>query len=155
MPGRHGTAIVIPPSPIWLASWKALQILLRQTCRLGAKRNKPKAGPAGQILDPLHAIRKQTRIAAKLVHKKALDHCGVGRIEHRLGSGNLGDDAAAIDIAQQYHWHISGAGKAHIGDIILAQIDFRRAPGAFDKHQIRLFAQRRETAEDGWQKLGF
>ena len=37
----------------------------------------------------------------------------------------------------------------------LAQIDFRRATGTFDEHQIRLFAQRRETAEDGWQKLGF
>ena len=97
----------------------------------------------------------KVRIAAKFIDEETRDHCRVGRIEHRLGPNDLGNDAAAIDVAEQNHRNIGRAGKAHIGDIVLAQIDFRRAPGAFNKNQIRLFAKCCETAEDSGQKLWF
>ena len=155
MPGKTGTAIVIASPRGGLGVESASESSSGKSCGRGAKRNKPKARPAGQILDALHAIGKQGRIAAKLVDEKPYDHFGVGWIEHGLGANDLSDDAAAIDVAGQNHRNTGGAGKTHIGDIVFAQIDFRSAPRAFDEDKIGVFAKGRETVEHDWQKLWF
>ena len=38
----------------------------------------------------------------------------------------LRDHAAPVDVADQHHRHVGGAGEAHIGDVVGAQIDLRR-----------------------------
>ena len=70
--------------------------------------------------------------------KNPLINCRIGRIDHRLGADDLSDDTAAIDVTHQNHRHIGGAGKAHVGDVVRAQIDFRRATGAFHKDQVSI-----------------
>jgi hypothetical protein len=45
--------------------------------------------------------------------------------------------------------------KAHIGDVIGAQVDFRRAAGAFDQHQIGLRLQSRKTLQHRRHQLRF
>ena len=44
----------------------------------------------------------------------------------------MGEHAATIDIGNEQHWAIHGLGKSHIGDIPIAQINFRGAARAFD-----------------------
>ena len=60
---------------------------------------------------------------------------------------DLGDHAAAIDIADQHDRRIRRARKTHIGDVALPQIDFGRTAGAFDQHEIGLGFHMRETLE--------
>src|ERR1700730_18805936 len=76
-----------PPARPWGA--KPERILLRQSRRIRAKTNKPKARPTGQLLDPSHAARKKNRIATKRVEEKPRDQFSVGRIEHGLGANDL------------------------------------------------------------------
>ena len=54
----------------------------------------------------------------------------VGRLEHPERAGEMGEHAAAVDVADHQHRQIGGAGKAHIGDVAVAQIDLGRAAGA-------------------------
>ena len=62
-------------------------------------------------------------------------------IDHRQRADQRGNDAAAFDIANQHHRRTNGAGETEIGQIIVPQIDFRSAAGAFDQNQIALRRQ--------------
>ena len=53
-------------------------------------------------------------------------------VEDCEGADDGGDDAAAVDVADQKGGDIGGGGKAHIGEIAVAQIDLGGAAGAFD-----------------------
>ena len=122
--------------------------------RASAKNGtRPSGCPAGRLRDALHAGGEQRGIAAKFVDDEAADQRRVLRREHGFGADQARDDAAAVDVADQHDRHVGGAGKAHIGDVVCAQIDFRRAAGAFDQHEIGLAAQAREAVEHERQKL--
>ena len=69
---------------------------------------------------------------------KPRDRAPLLGVEHRLGADQARDHAAAVDVADQHHRHVGGAGKAHIGDVVLAQIDLRRAARALDQDEIGL-----------------
>ena len=64
-----------------------------------------------------------------------------------MRADQAGDDAAAIDVAEQHHRHVGGRGKSHIGDVAGAQIDLRRAAGAFDQDDIGLAREVRKTLQ--------
>ena len=49
-----------------------------------------------------------------------------------------GDDAAAVDVADQQHRHARGRGEAHVGDVAGAQVDLGRAAGALDQDEVGL-----------------
>ncbi len=104
-------------------------------------------------LDQPHPLGEERGIAAKLIDEEPFDHGRVGRIKHHLGADDLGDDAAAINIAEQDHRNVGGAGETHVRNVILAQIDFRRAAGPFDNDNVGLGAKPRETVEHGGEKL--
>ncbi len=53
-----------------------------------------------------------------------------------MGPDQLGDDPAALDVADQHDRHPGRLGKAHIGDVARAQIDLGRAAGALDEDEI-------------------
>ena len=40
-------------------------------------------------------------------------------VEHRLRAGDLRDDAAAVDVADQHDRAIGGAREPHVGDVAL------------------------------------
>ena len=69
-----------------------------------------------------------------------------------MGADQLGDDAAALDIADQRHRNIGRLGKAHIGDVAVAQVDFRRTSCSFDEDEVRRVRETGERAEDGRQQ---
>ncbi len=64
----------------------------------------------------------------------------------------MGDDAAALDVANQRHRQIGGLGKAHIGDVAGAQIDFGRAAGALNEDEIGRPGEPVEGGEHGRQQ---
>jgi hypothetical protein len=53
-----------------------------------------------------------------------------------VGADQRGDDAAAIDIADQHDRHIGARRKPHIGDIAGPQVDFGRRSRPLDDDQI-------------------
>ena len=75
-------------------------------------------------------------------------------VDHRLGADQARDHAAAVDVADQHDRHVGGARKAHIGDVVGAQIDFGRAAGALDQHDIGLAPQALEAVEHERHQLG-
>ena len=108
-----------------------------------------KTGPAGAAFNLAVAVVKKAHIAAELVDQKAGDHRRVLRVHHHLGADNLGDDAATVDIAGQHDGHACGAGKAHVGKVVLAQVHLSRAPRPFDDNQIGALSEDTEAFEHG------
>lgn len=101
------------------------------------------------LLDQAVAIVEEARIAAKLVYEKS---CDLGRVlgwQHGLRADDLRDHAAAVDIACQDHGHVRRDGKAHIGDVVRAQVHFRRTARAFDENEVVPGAQPIEAFAHG------
>ena len=130
------------------------RIFRRQQPRVGKERHQAERLPSRQLRDARHAVGEQRRIAAELVDDEAADQRRILGRDHRLGADEAGDDAAAIDIADQHHRHVGGARKAHIGDVVGAQIDLGGAAGAFDQHDVGLGLQAGEAVEHERQQLG-
>ena len=57
-----------------------------------------------------------------------------------MGADETGDDAAAVDVADEHDRHVGRLGEAHVGDVAGAEIDFGRAAGALDQHDVHAFA---------------
>jgi hypothetical protein len=121
---------------------------------LGEERQQAERRPAGAALDVLHAIGEQRGIAAEAIDDEADDHRGISRIDDGLRADDAGDHAAAVDVAQQHHRHVGGAGEAHVGDIRRAQVHFRRRARALDQHQIGLGRKLGETLQHRAEQLG-
>ena len=92
--------------------------------------------PAGAGFDLMVTVIEQPGIAAELVDQKSLHHRGVRGIQHRLRTDDLGDHAAAVDIACQHDRDTRRARETHIRDVARAQVDFGRAARALDDDQI-------------------
>jgi hypothetical protein len=70
-----------------------------------------------------------------------------------MGADQRGDDAAAIDIADQHDRHAGARGKAHIGDVPGPEVDFRRRTRTLDNDEIGAGGDRLETFHDGAHQL--
>ena len=125
-----------------------------QPVSCGEMRNKAKGGPAGLVFDQLHRRVEEARVAAEFVDEEAADHGRVGRIDHRFRADDLGDHAAAVDIAQDDDRNIGRAGKSHIGEIASPEIDLGGGTRTFDKNEIRLGLQSIEAFENGRHEPG-
>jgi hypothetical protein len=55
------------------------------------------------------------------------------------------ENAAPVDVGNDDHRAIDGLGKAHVGDVAIAQVDLGRRPGALDQHAI---VGRRQAPQD-------
>jgi hypothetical protein len=75
------------------------------------------------------------------------------RRDHGFGAGQAGNDAAAIDIADQHHRNADSMRETHIGDVVFPQIDFGGAAGAFHQHDVGLAAQPFVAVEDERQQI--
>ena len=105
--------------------------------------------------DRRHAAVEQGRVAAELVDDEADDGRGVLRRERCFDAENLGEYAAAIDVADQHDGAVRGVGEAHIGDVALAQVELGCAARAFDEHEVGVRAHARVAVEHGAHELGF
>ena len=123
-------------------------ILGRQPRRLRQPRHDAERRPSRSAAS-IAARPSSNRfdVAAKLVDDEAMDARPLGRLEHAMGAGEAGDDAAAIDVAEQHDRHVGRRRKSHIGDVAGAQIDLRRAAGAFDQDDIGIAREVRKTLQ--------
>ena len=69
-----------------------------------------------------------------------------------MRADQLGDDAAALDIADEDDRNARRLGEAHIGDVARAQVDLGRAAGTLDQHEVRALAEVREAREHARQQ---
>ena len=113
------------------------------------------AGPSGAGFDKIIPIIKQAQIPTEFVNQEPHNPIRIGWINHRLGSHNLGNHPAAINVAGQNDGHICGLGKAHIGNVAMTQVDFGGAACAFDDYQIMRCLQPVKAFNDFSDQLGF
>src|SRR6476661_3029989 len=85
----------------------------------------------------------------EVIDQESLDAPGVMRLQHCLRADKRGNDAAAMDIANEDDRHIRRLGKAHIGEIAITQIYFGRTAGALDDDEVGLLSEAAEAVENG------
>ena len=115
----------------------------------------PKQRQPVNALDRLDAVIEQRDVAAELVDEIADDHAPVLFRQDQMGAGDRGDDAAAIDVADEDHRHVGARRKAHIGNVAAPQIDLGRRAGAFDDDEVGTLADLGPGVEHGIHQTGF
>ena len=134
--------------PAYLARVRKPQRIFRRKLSCSVEiRQYAKAPPGRAIGDHGVAVVEQRGIATEFVDDEASDHRGILGIDHRLDADELGDHAAAVDVADDDDGNVGAPRKTHVGDVVLAQIDFGGTAGAFDQNEIGLRLQPRETFE--------
>jgi hypothetical protein len=117
-------------------------------------RDDAEAGGAGALFEEVGGFAEKFGIAVEVVDDEAFQARRIGRIEDGEGAGDGRDDAAAMDVADEQDGEIGGGGKAHVGDVAVAQIDLGGGAGALDQHEIAGGRQVAEAFEDGGEVLG-
>ena len=69
-------------------------------------------------------------------------------LEQRQRAEQRGEDAAAVDVADDDHRQAGVAGQAHVGESACAQVDLGRAAGALADDDVVARAQVGERARD-------
>src|ERR1700730_9735241 len=82
------------------------------------------------------AAVEEPDIPPELVDNVAREQCPLARGQKRMSADELGDDPAALDVADQHHRDIGRLGKPHIGDVAVTQIDLGRAPRTLDEDEV-------------------
>ena len=150
-----GTTMVTAPSARDLLSPRLKASSAGSRAASAKNGRRPKARQPVRSAIVVIALFEQAGVAAELVDDEADDGRGVVRRERRFDAENLGENAAAIDVADQRDRAVRSAGEAHIGDVALAQVDLGCAARAFDEHEIGLCAHARIAVEHGAHELGF
>ena len=101
-----------------------------------------------------HAVGEEGGVAAEAVDDEGFYQRGVGGVEDGLGADEAGDDAAAVDVADEDDGGAGGAGEAHVGDVVGAEVDLGGAAGAFDEDEVGVGVQAAEAVEDGGEEGG-
>src|SRR3546814_18533038 len=104
-------------------------------------RRPPRSTRTDTLFPYTTRFRSKLNITPEFIDKKGLYHGRVARVDHRLGTCDRGDHAAAVDVAHQYHRHVGRAGKAHVCDVPFTQVDFGWAASALDYNDISGCAQ--------------
>ncbi len=130
------------------------RVFRREQPRLGEEGDEAQRLPLRGGGDQGHAAGEELRVAAKLVDEKAAYQRRVAGVDHRLGADQAGDHPAAVDVANQHNRDICGAGEAHIGNVVGAEIDLRGAAGALDQNDVGFVFQPREAVQHEPHQLG-
>ena len=154
MRGSAGTAMVKRPVAFGRRSARSSPSSAGSRCGIGEPRHDAEARPAGARLDGAQALGEERRIAAQLVDQEAPDAPPVGRRQHRARADEAGDDAAAVDVADEHHRHVRGFGEAHVGDVAGPEIDLGRAAGALDDDDVGVAADDGEALQHLRQQVG-
>ncbi len=84
---------------------------------------------------------------------KPLRRAPVFGVQHREGADDGGNHAAAVDVAHEEGRNIDGLGKAHVGEVAIAQVDFGGASRTFDDDEVGLLGECPEAFDDGRHEL--
>ena len=92
---------------------------------------------AGAFFQPVQASLQQGNIAPETVDHKTQGALLFAFRQKIQRTGEVRKDTAAINVRHQDYRAIHHFGKAHIGNVVIAQIDFRRAARAFGDDHIK------------------
>ena len=92
-------------------------------------------------------------IAAEFVDDKAPDTRLFVLFEQLYRAVERGEHAAPVDVAHEQHRRVHELREAHVHDVVLFEVDFRRTARALDDDDIRLLAQAVERLADDREKL--
>ena len=127
---RPGLRLLVPWHRIFRIEIQAMQIGQHPEYRL-----------AGARLQPGEAGFQQLDVAAKAVDDKALDPRLLAGRKQFQRPHQMREHAAPINVGDEDDRTINCLGKAHVGDVAGAQIDFRRAAGTFDDDRVKTLTQ--------------
>ena len=121
------------------------RVLGRQPAASGSHGTTPRQGQP--VSRSIAATPSSNRLASprNLLIRKPRMRARSDGSSTAMGADEAGDDAAAIDVADEHHRHVGCCRKAHVGDVAGAQIDLRRAAGALDQNDIGV--ARRDAAK--------
>ena len=145
---------ILPSAPRAACSWRTTASSAGSRWAAAKNGTSPSARQPVRSLTVFMPSSNRRGIAAEAIDDEAHDHRGVGRLDHRLGADQAGDDAAAVDVAQQHDRDVGRPRKAHVGDVVGAQIDLGGRACAFDQHEVALPGQVLEAFEHRAHELG-
>ena len=88
------------------------------------------------LLQELDAGVEQRRIPAELVDDERRDQLALLGREQLHVADQTGEDAAAVDVADEQRGRLRIARHLHVDDVLAAQVDLGRAAGALDDDEV-------------------
>ena len=110
---------------------------------------------ASALLKPIETGFQQSDITTKLVDHKTLDSVLLTGRQQLQRADQLGEHTATVDIGDQNHRAIHFFSEAHVGDVPITQIDFRRAACAFDHNKLIVLLQSLMRLQYRFHRRGF
>jgi hypothetical protein len=111
-------------------------------------RQHAQRGTAGERGELVEAGREQRRVAAELVHDEPGDAGLVGRVQHGERAEEVGEHAAAVDVADDHDRQVGGLRETHVRDVVAPQVDLGGRAGALADHHVEAGAQVGEARGD-------
>ncbi len=82
---------------------------------------------AGAPFQPVQSRPQQPGVVPKAIDDEAMHPRLSGRRQQFQLPHQMGEHAAAVDVGNQDYRAVRRLGEAHVGDVVLAQVDLRRA----------------------------
>ena len=105
-------------------------------------------GQMGLFLQHGKAGAEDLHVPTEFIDDKALDAGTLVGFQQLHGAVELGEDAAAVDVARQQHRRVHQLRQPHVHDVVGLQVDLRRAPGPFDHDDVHGFGKAVVGRED-------
>ena len=93
------------------------------------------------LLKKIDGRRHERDIAAKLIDDESFDERALLFIEQLERPDKRGERAPAVDIGNEEHGRLQVFGDAHVDDVILLEVDLRRAARPLDDDGIELLLE--------------
>ena len=116
-------------------------------------RNDAQDRDARFFFQKIQRRREQRDVAAEFIDDNAADERAFVFIQEHQRPDDGRQRPAAIDIGNQENRRAERLGDAHIHDVILFQIDFRRTPRPFDDKDVKMFFHVIERLDDRGPRL--
>ena len=107
------------------------------------------------LLQHGQAGAENVQIPPEFVDDKSRDLVLFLGLEQRHRAVQLGEHAAPVDVPGQQHRRVYPQGKAHVDDIVCAQVDFRRTARALDDDDVVFCGQTVKSAQHLGKELLF
>ena len=100
---------------------------------------------AGTLAQEIESRSQQRRIAAKLVYDMTFHQRPLLGIQQDHGANELSKDASTVDVRYEQDWRIGVASDSHVDDVVLLEVDLRRAAGTLNHNHVIVRAQAVES----------
>ena len=92
--------------------------------------------PAGELLERAEPGPEQAEVAAELVDHEAGHQRLVLGVEQGERAVHGGEDAAAVDVADEHRRDRAVPGQAHVDEVVRPEVDLGRAAGPLADHDV-------------------